>query len=138
MLPHSGGFFLNMVNIPRTPHVLVVDDEWLIRWALREALEARGYRVTEAGDAASARRALAEDGGPDAVVLDYRLPDSNDLDLLASIRRREPPPPVIMMTAHGNAELAKGALALGAYRLVSKPFEMVQMADLVAEVLAVA
>ncbi|HEY2905381.1 MAG TPA: response regulator [Vicinamibacterales bacterium] len=126
-----------MVNIPRTSHVLVVDDEWLIRWALREALEAKGYRVTEAGDAASARRALAEDNPPDAVVLDYRLPDSNDLGLLTTIRHNEPPPPVIMMTAHGTSELVKGALDLGAYRVVSKPFEMVQMADLVAEALAV-
>jgi DNA-binding NtrC family response regulator len=126
-----------MVNIPHASHVLVVDDEWLIRWALREALEARGYRVTEAGDAASARRALADDGGPDAVVLDYRLPDSNDLGLLTAIRHSEPPPAVIMMTAHGNPELVKGALDLGAYRVVSKPFEMVQMADLVAEALAV-
>ena len=126
-----------MVNNPHVSHVLVVDDEWLIRWALREALEARGYRVTEAGDAASARRALAVEGGPDAVVLDYRLPDSNDLSLLTAIRHIEPPRPVIMMTAHGNAELVKGALDLGAYRVVSKPFEMVQMADLVAEALAV-
>jgi DNA-binding NtrC family response regulator len=126
-----------MVNNPHVSHVLVVDDEWLIRWALREALEARGYRVTEAGDAASARRALAEEDGPDAVVLDYRLPDSNDLNLLTTIRHSQPAPPVIMMTAHGNAELVRGALDLGAYRVVSKPFEMVQMADLVAEALAV-
>jgi DNA-binding NtrC family response regulator len=126
-----------MVNNPHVSHVLVVDDEWLIRWALREALEAKGYRVTEAADAASARRVMAEDGGPDAVVLDYRLPDSNDLGLLTAIRHNAPAPPVIMMTAHGNAELMKGALDLGAYRVVSKPFEMVQMADLVAEALAV-
>jgi DNA-binding NtrC family response regulator len=126
-----------MLNNPHTTHVLVVDDEWLIRWALREALEAKGYRVTEAADATAARRAFAAtDTAPDAVVLDYRLPDSNDLNLLTAIRHNTPPPSVIMMTAHGTSELVKNALELGAYRVVSKPFEVQQMAELVAEALA--
>ena len=112
-----------MVNSSHAARVLVVDDELLIRWALREALEARGYAVTEAADAASARRAI--DGArPDAVVLDYRLPDSNDLGLLSAIRRDVPAAPVIMMTAHGSAEMVERALTLGAYRVVSKPFDL--------------
>ena len=73
---------------------------------------------------------------PDAVVLDYRLPDSNDLGLLTAIRRGAPTMPVIIMTAHSTAEMIKGALDLGAYRVVSKPFEVHQMADLVADALA--
>ena len=44
--------------------------------------------------------------------------------------------PVIMMTAHGTADMIKGALDLGAYRVVSKPIEVHQMADLVADALA--
>lgn len=126
-----------MLNTSHTPRVLVVDDELLIRWALREALEARGYAVSEAGNAEAALSALAADGArPDAVVLDYRLPDSNDLGLLTAIRRVATTMPVIMMTAHGTADMIKGALDLGAYRVVSKPFEVHQMADLVADALA--
>ena len=41
-----------------------------------------------------------------------------------------------MMTAHGTAEMVKTAIDLGAYRVVSKPFEVHQMADLVADALA--
>jgi DNA-binding NtrC family response regulator len=119
------------------PRILVVDDELLIRWSLREALEAKGYTVVEAKDAAAVRRVLADvNTRPDAVVLDYRLPDSDDLDLLSSIRRSAPSMPVIMMTAHGTAEMVKGALDLGAYRVVSKPFEVDHMADLVGQALA--
>lgn len=125
-----------MVNSSQPSHVLVVDDEWLIRWALKQALEAKGYRVTEAADAFSARHVLADlVEKPDAVVLDYRLPDSDDLNLLAGIRQNSPAMPVIMMTAHSTPELVKGALDLGAYRVVSKPFEVLKMADLVSEAL---
>jgi DNA-binding NtrC family response regulator len=126
-----------MLNSSHTRRVLVVDDELLIRWALREALEAKGYDVTEAADALSARAALDDrTARPDAVVLDYRLPDSNDLGLLTAMRKAAPAMPVIMMTAHGTAEMVKSALDLGAYRVVTKPFEVHQMADLVADALA--
>jgi DNA-binding NtrC family response regulator len=119
------------------PRVLVVDDELLIRWSLGEALTAAGYTVVEGCDAAEARRAIGDSAHrPDVVVLDYRLPDSNDLGLLTAIRREAPGVPVILMTAYGTAEVVKGALDLGAYRVVNKPFEMHDMASLVGEALA--
>ena len=117
--------------------ILVVDDELLIRWSLGEALTAAGYAVVEGRDAAEARQALRDqDHKPDLVVLDYRLPDSNDLGLLTTIRHEAPTVPVILMTAYGTAEVVKGALDLGAYRVVSKPFEVNDMASLVTEALA--
>jgi len=112
--------------------VLVVDDELLIRWSLHEALEAKGWSVTEAGDGRTALKALTEaDELPDVVLLDYRLPDSNDLQLLASVRRLAPNGKVILMTAFGTPEVTAGALQLGAYRVVGKPFEVDEMASLV-------
>jgi len=117
--------------------ILVVDDELLIRWSLGEALTAAGYAVVEGRDAAEARQAIRDrDHQPDLVVLDYRLPDSNDLGLLTTIRNEAPTVPVILMTAYGTAEVEKGALDLGAYRVVSKPFEVHDMASLVTEALA--
>lgn len=127
-----------MRNNSQPSRVLVVDDELLIRWALREALEARGYVVTEAADAAAARNALDDPGAqPDAVVLDYRLPDSNDLGLLTAIRQAAPAMPVIMMTAYGTADMVTTALQLGASHVVSKPFEIHHMVDLVDDALAI-
>ena len=117
-------------------HVLVVDDEPLIRWSLSETLAEMGHAVVEAGDGASAIRALDEGELFDAVVLDYRLPDSNDLGLLATIRRRSPRTAVIMMTAFGTPEVTSGAIKLGAYRVVPKPFEMHDMAALVLQATA--
>ena len=119
-------------NLPSL-RVLVVDDEPLIRWSLAETLVEMGHVAVEAGDGASAIQALADNQPFDAVVLDYRLPDSNDLNLLATIRARAPQAAVVMMTAFGTPEVTSGAVSLGAYRVVSKPFEMHDMASLVVE-----
>jgi len=113
--------------------ILIVDDEPLIRWSLAETLEQSGHAVVEAGDAGSALRAVSSDGPFDVVLLDYRLPDSDDLSLLASIRQTTPTAQVILMTAFGRPEVVRGALDLGAYRVINKPFEMQAIADLVAE-----
>ena len=110
--------------------ILVVDDEPLIRWAVREGLENAGYQVIEAG---TAREALASlDGKPvDVALLDVRLPDSDDLGLLRRLRSERPGCRVIMMTAHGTPELLAQAMTEGAFGTVSKPFDMSGMIDLV-------
>ena len=124
-------------NSPKL-RVLVVDDEPLIRWSLAETLEQAGHGVVEAGDAASAIRSVAAGEPFDVVLLDYRLPDSNDLNLLTTIRKLAPTSAVIMMTAFGTPEVTAGALALGAYRVMPKPFEVHDMAGLVLQAHAAA
>jgi DNA-binding NtrC family response regulator len=120
-----------MDTAARCLRVLVVDDEPLIRWSIAETLGAVGHQVIEAQDAASALRALADAPGPDLVLLDFRLPDSNDLGLLAEIRRIAPATPVIMMTAFGTPDVTAGALKLGASKVLNKPFNMHDLEGLV-------
>ena len=122
-----------MANNSPKLRVLVVDDEPLIRWSLAETLEQSGHAVVEAGDAASAIRSVSAGEPFDVVLLDYRLPDSNDLSLLQSIRRLAPATAVIMMTAFGTPEVMTGALKLGAYQVIPKPFEVHEVAALVLE-----
>jgi DNA-binding NtrC family response regulator len=113
--------------------VLIVDDEPLIRWSLAETLEEAGHQVVEAGDRAAALLAISEARQPfDVILLDFRLPDSNDLALLATIRKMTPSAAVIMMTAFGS-DIVAGALELGAYRVVPKPFEVHEMSTLVLQ-----
>ena len=117
-----------------TLHVLVVDDEPLIRWSVCEVLAESGHAVQEASDGASVVELLSNGTRLfDVIVLDYRLPDSNDLHLLERIRGLAPNCTVIMMTAFGTPEMVAGALKLGAYRVVPKPFDVHDMARLVAE-----
>jgi DNA-binding NtrC family response regulator len=105
--------------------VLVVEDELLIRWAISETLSDAGHIVIEAANALTAVQALTNSVDPiDVVVLDYRLPDSRDLALLAAIRRLSPRSAVVMMTAYGSPELTQSALDLGASQVMYKPFDL--------------
>lgn len=113
--------------------VLVVDDEPLIRWSIAETLKEYGHTVLQADTGAAALRALQMSSLPlDAVVLDYRLPDTHDLSLLAWIRRIAPRTPVILITAFGTSELVAGALELGAYDVMEKPFDMNELEAVIA------
>lgn len=118
---------------PLARRVLVVDDEPLIRWSLVEALGDLGYSVVEAGDGRTACRALSESDSFDIVVIDFRLPDSNDLTLMSRLRALRPAVPIILMTAFGTPEIVQGAHDLGAYRVVNKPFEIHELAMLVTQ-----
>ena len=117
-------------------HILVVDDEFLIRWSIGEALTAAGHVVTEAENAAAALRAASNAVAPDVVMLDYRLPDSTDLTLLSQLRALVPGAAVIFMTAFGTPDVVDGALKLGVYRVLNKPFEFRDVPSLVLEAYA--
>ena len=69
----------------------------------------------------------------DVILLDYRLPDSDDLGLLRSVRRMRPDSAVVMMTAFGTAEVTRGALDLGVHRVLNKPFDMHGLESVVLE-----
>ena len=113
--------------------VLIVDDEPLIRWSLAETLTDQGYGVLEAADGQAAVEALKDTPRPvDVVLLDYRLPDSNNLQLLTTIRAMSPRSRVVLMTAYGTPEVAAEALRLGAVCVITKPIEMQEVATLVA------
>src|SRR6266545_2516829 len=84
--------------------ILVVDDERLVRWAIAETLGEKGYHVSEAADAESARRAILTAPAPDLVLLDLRLPDSDDLELASLIQAHAPKTPIVLMTAYGTPE----------------------------------
>jgi DNA-binding NtrC family response regulator len=117
-----------------TAHLLIVDDENLIRWSLRERLARHGYRISEAATAGSAIEQI-EAGGIDLVLLDYRLPDGDGLAVLRRTRDVSPDTLVILMTAHSTVENAVEAIKLGAYHYVNKPFDLEELSLLVDKAL---
>lgn len=103
--------------------VLIVDDDAMIRGVIREYLESKSYSVCEADTGIACRRTLDAER-PDAVLMDYCLPDSNGLQLLQAVRFFDSGIPVIMMTAHGTIDLAVRAMKEGADQFVTKPVEL--------------
>ncbi len=104
-------------------HVLVVDDERLIRTSLERALAGLGHHAEAADSLAAATAALARKRF-DLVVIDLKLPDGSGLDVVRRLGAEAPETKVVVISAHGTVDLAVEAMKLGAFDFVQKPFEL--------------
>lgn len=94
--------------------ILIVDDNPTVRRYLRAVLEQQeSWRVTgEARTGAEALRLVSE-GPPDLIVLDYRMPDLNGVDVAKQIAHTFPKIPILMVTLHLSKQLAEAAREAG-------------------------
>jgi DNA-binding NtrC family response regulator len=102
--------------------VMIVDDERLVRWSLRQKCEEWGYLVIEA-DAGEPALKLAQRESPDLVLLDVRLPDLSGIEVLDHLKKSGDARAIIMITADPQLDDVKAALKLGAYDFVGKPID---------------
>jgi two-component system, OmpR family, response regulator MprA len=107
--------------------VLVVDDERAVRDSLRRALELEGYDVELAADGEEALERLAQNGEPDAVVLDILMPRMDGLEVCRRLRREGHRLPVLMLTARDEVENRVAGLDAGADDYVTKPFALEEL-----------
>ncbi len=108
--------------MPDKERILVVDDERLVRWSLRQKCEEWGYQVIEAEAGEPALR-VAQTESPDLVLLDVRLPDINGIQVLENLKKNGNARAVIMITADPQLDDVKTALKLGAFDFVGKPLD---------------
>jgi DNA-binding NtrC family response regulator len=113
--------------------VLIVDDEELIRWSLRERLRSEGYDTLEAATGGAALEQFRE--GVDLVLLDYRLPDTDGLAVLRELKKVDPDVLVILLTSFVSVETAVEAMKLGAFHFANKPFNLDEVAATVGRAL---
>ena len=106
--------------------VLIVDDEDINRQYLRYCLEAAGFQIDEAADGADAWRVLQHRPDDfDAVLLDWRMPELDGLQVLARIKDdpRLDQIPVIMQTALDGEQDVIEAINAGVYYYLTKPYD---------------
>ncbi len=115
-------------------NILIVDDEKLIRWSMKQKLGSWGYQVSEAEDIQEAMRKISQET-PDLVTLDIKLPDGSGIELLKEIKENHPVLPVIMITAFGVVDVAVQALKLGAYDFIEKPINFEKLENIVRNAL---
>ncbi len=115
-------------------HVLIIDDEEAVCWALQRALGREGLSVAVAASAEQGLD-LARQQPPDAVVLDVRLPGMDGLKALGKLREVAPGVPAVVITAFGNLSTAVRAVEGGAFDYLTKPFDLRQALDAVRRAL---
>jgi two-component system, NtrC family, response regulator AtoC len=116
--------------------ILIVDDDQNLCRFLAKALSREECRVISCHSGREFPDAFNE-GKPELILLDVKLPDVNGLDILKEIKRDHPKISVIIMTAYGTTETAIEAMRLGAFDYVLKPFELDKICGIVAKGLEV-
>ncbi|MBI5026796.1 MAG: response regulator [Nitrospirae bacterium] len=114
--------------------ILVVDDEKLIRWSLGKALQTAGYDVDAATNGDEALQ-MMEKFRYDIVVTDLRMPGLTGIELLKKIKEKGSVPPVIFVSAYLSNKVIDDAIQSGAFKCVSKPFQMENILHVVREAL---
>ncbi|HSK31127.1 MAG TPA: sigma-54 dependent transcriptional regulator [Candidatus Limnocylindria bacterium] len=115
--------------------ILIVDDEPFNLDLLEQELSDLGYGTERATDGAQALSKV-EKISPDLVLLDYRMPDMNGIEVLRAIRKSNKDLPVVIVTAHGSIDLAVEAVKAGADDFITKPFDPKHLALVVERCLA--
>ena len=103
--------------------ILLIDDEDLIRWSLKDSLEKAGYEILEA-DSGEAGLEIIKTKNIPLIILDMVLPGENGLNILKKIKRIDDRIQVIMITAFGSIETAVETIKCGAYDYLTKPFNL--------------
>jgi len=138
--PENGTLFRRIRDVLDAPRrsapingrILVVDDEEVVRIALRERLEHDGHQVVEASNGTKAIQRLDEDAF-DIVITDILMPEKDGLDTLQHVRKTQPDARVIVITGAGNTLHLDNARGLGASRVFEKPLRLGEIAESVKE-----
>ena len=113
-------------------HILVIDDEPLVRSLLKQVLENRGHMVTEAGNGQEGIRCFRNNNF-DLVITDHGMPVMNGLDTAFRIKKQNPLTPVVLITgwqAENDAAFQKPS---GIDEFITKPFDLEKLIDIVED-----
>jgi two-component system, OmpR family, response regulator len=119
---------------PEAVHILIVDDDPRVRTMLARYLGAEGFKVSEAGDGAAMRAALAG-GNVGLVLLDLVLPGEDGLALAREVRAKSDEVGIVMVTGRNDVIDCVAGLEVGADDYIAKPFHLREVLARVRSVL---
>ena len=115
--------------------ILIVEDEPFQREMLRDALTNEGHRVQEAENGEKALRLLGN-GCFDLILLDFKMPGMNGLEVLQEAKRLNPETDAVIITAFGTIETAVEAMKAGARDYITKPVDLEELTLLIQRIAA--
>jgi CheY-like chemotaxis protein len=121
-------------EVPRAPrpiHILLVDDETLVRETTSLQLHDLGYEVTEVDSAAAALKLVDEGLRPDALVTDHIMENMTGAQLAQELRQRMPDLPILIITGYANLTPTQ----ISSFEVLAKPFRRRDLADRLAQLL---
>jgi two-component system nitrogen regulation response regulator GlnG len=114
----------------RALNVWIVDDDQSVRWVLEKALNQADIETRTFERAEHLLEAIDE-GAPDVLLTDVRMPGMSGLALLERLRTTRPDLPIIVITAHSDLDNAVAAYKGGAFEYLPKPFDIDEAVELV-------
>ena len=121
--------------MPRTPQILVADDDRTVRTVISHALSKQGYQVGSATSVAGLWD-MATAGRGDVLITDVNFPDGDALDLLPRLREKRPDLTIIVMSAQANLLTAIKTQQRGVFDYLPKPFELRQLLDVISRAIS--
>ncbi|MGR3176377.1 MAG: response regulator [Candidatus Scalindua sp.] len=114
--------------------ILLVDDEETIRYVLKEALVSEGYKVDVARDAFQALERF-KTASYDLIITDIKMRGMDGIQLIREIKKSDSNLKIVIITAYGSLETVKEAAKLGVVEMISKPFKIREIKDVLVRML---
>lgn len=116
--------------------ILIVEDDLAFGTLIQTWLRKKGFVVERVTSVGAAVRQMGQDGAPDLVLSDLRLPDHDGLELLQQLRAEGRQTPFIVMTSYAEVQNAVLAMKSGANDYIAKPFQPDILLEKIREALA--
>jgi DNA-binding NtrC family response regulator len=122
------------VDAKRNKKILVVDDEPLVSWSIKQVLSSDGFEVDCVGSGLEALR-LSDSGNYDLFIMDIKMPGMTGLEVLEEIKKRNAEVKVIVVTGYSYSSNTENAKQLGAFAIINKPFSIEEITGIVRKAL---
>ena len=112
----------------RRKQIVIIEDDAVLRRGLRRVFQKEDFEVFDFEDGKHAFEQLAL-SKPDLILCDYKLPDTNGVEILQKIRETDDKTPFFLMTGYFKEEISTAATTNGANEVFEKPLDLHSLKD---------